>query len=80
MKIDRREYLVNMHMFIKNDASRSSRLFAVHNGTFREGRTDVLTNERVNERTYDLLANTVKMTLLEQCTNTRKIVTVIKLG
>ena len=39
MKIGRRTYLVNMHKCAKNGASRSSRLFAVHNRTFRDSCT-----------------------------------------
>ena len=43
---DLRTYLVNMHMCAKIGTSRSSRLFVVHNGTFREGRADGRTNTR----------------------------------
>ena len=45
-------YLVKMCMCAKFDASRSSRLFAVHNRTFRY-RTDARTNERTNARTNE---------------------------
>ena len=43
MKIGRRRVVVNVHMSAKIRASRSSRLFAVHNRTFRDGRTHART-------------------------------------
>ena len=51
IEILRRRFPVKLHMFAKNRASGSSRLFAVHNSAFREGRTDVRTYGRTNERT-----------------------------
>ena len=45
IKIGRRRYLVNLHMYAK---TRSSCLFAAHNSTFREGRTHAQTNFYTN--------------------------------
>ena len=55
MKIGRRRYLVNMHMYEKKGASRCSRLFTVHtvNCTFCDGRTHVQMYERTNIRPAD---------------------------
>ena len=48
-----------MHMCAKMGASRSSNLFAVHNRTFREGRT----YERINERPAGIHRSYTVMTL-----------------
>ena len=81
MKIGRRMYAVNVHMWAKIGASRSGRLFAVHNRTFRQGRTDARTDKRTNEHTsyphihssegvkndYDKLMNLKKKSLNWPC-------------